>query len=408
MRSATTSVRAASPDSDVTDEEGPGEAFFAFPFALPPRCRLLPARQLLEYTWKDNGEEPWLEAERGCVVVDTVGALLHDAWPEAAVSLSLPLRCVARQLAPEELPVGSWNAWHVLLPLGVPTAHASPLTEIATLAGMWVSLSLTADPSGGTPGAAEAERQAAWRCRLESTVGTGGTATVYLVRAARARQQEREEALALKLPQAQGRESLLREARLLARFTACEWVLRPLAFVYESEGERRPGLLFLVFPDGDLQDKISLRACSLPELHTLSVCLCMAMHHLHASGVVHRDIKPENVLVQERAFALQHARLCDLGIAVDLLRDDAEYATKAAGTLGYCAPEVIRGLAGAAAPPSDVYGTGATLFAAACRRAPFRGDGTALHKCRGERADAYQPSTTRPRGCCPRLRRRSS
>ena len=88
--------------------------------------------------------------------------------------------------------------------------------------------------------------------------------------------------------------------------------------------------------------------------------LADALAHLHARGVMHGDVCPANV----RLDAAGRAVLIDFGLA-----GPAEPgAGGARGTLGYAAPEALTGARTAA---GDLFGLGATLFAAWTGVAPF-------------------------------------
>ncbi|WP_331461152.1 serine/threonine-protein kinase [Micromonospora tarapacensis] len=85
-------------------------------------------------------------------------------------------------------------------------------------------------------------------------------------------------------------------------------------------------------------------------------------------GLVHRDIKPSNAML-DRSGAV---KVLDFGLAV--MPDDDRYSQitqtgQALGTLGYMAPEQIRG----EQPDhrTDLYGLGATLFDLLTGRPPF-------------------------------------
>jgi serine/threonine-protein kinase len=79
-----------------------------------------------------------------------------------------------------------------------------------------------------------------------------------------------------------------------------------------------------------------------------------ALEHAHERGVVHRDIKPANVLLGPEG----EARVVDFGIA-RLVDDTTRRLTSdgtIAGTLGYLAPEQLRGEE--AGPPADIFAVG--------------------------------------------------
>jgi len=86
-----------------------------------------------------------------------------------------------------------------------------------------------------------------------------------------------------------------------------------------------------------------------------------ALEHLHGHGVIHGDVKPSNVLVGEDGIP----RLIDLGIA----SKQGEASPGFRGTLGYAAPELLRGEAPTFG--TDVYGLGALLYSCITGRTPF-------------------------------------
>jgi predicted Ser/Thr protein kinase len=89
--------------------------------------------------------------------------------------------------------------------------------------------------------------------------------------------------------------------------------------------------------------------------------VCAALAHLHAAGIVHGDVKPANILVGDDGRPL----LVDLGIAVLAAEERRGFR----GTLGFVAPEVLRGET--PGPAADLYGLGATLYACIADRPPF-------------------------------------
>ncbi|MDX3132336.1 protein kinase [Streptomyces europaeiscabiei] len=97
--------------------------------------------------------------------------------------------------------------------------------------------------------------------------------------------------------------------------------------------------------------------------HVFAVGLAEAVEAIHRVGIVHRDLKPGNVLLSE-----QGPKVIDFGIAQAA---DATALTRtgvAVGTVGYMAPEQVRGQAG---PPADVFAWALTVAYATTGRPPF-------------------------------------
>jgi len=64
--------------------------------------------------------------------------------------------------------------------------------------------------------------------------------------------------------------------------------------------------------------------------------ICLAIAHLHSSGIIYRDLKPENLLID----AAGHIKVTDFGLSKEGLQDNARTHTFC-GTPEYLAPEVL-------------------------------------------------------------------
>ena len=138
-----------------------------------------------------------------------------------------------------------------------------------------------------------------------------------------------------------------------------------------------------------LTELVAQRGPLPPELVAdLARQLLSALESAHAAGIVHRDVKPSNIMVADG-----RVKLADFGIAQTL--DDPRLTSSGAivGSPSFMAPERIQGAD--AAPPSDLWSLGATLFFAVEGWMPFERQTTAatLHAVLNE-----TPRATRPHG----------
>ncbi|MEM1331469.1 MAG: serine/threonine-protein kinase [Planctomycetota bacterium] len=90
--------------------------------------------------------------------------------------------------------------------------------------------------------------------------------------------------------------------------------------------------------------------------------VCGALAHAHTRGVIHRDLKPSNILVDSAG----RPRVVDFGIARGLMDPEGGASLTAddafLGTLGYAAPEQVRGRSAEADTRTDVYALGLVLY----------------------------------------------
>jgi len=193
-------------------------------------------------------------------------------------------------------------------------------------------------------------------------IGHGGFGLVY-----RCRQQTLDRTVAVKvLTVSLDEENLarfLREQQAMGRLTGHPNIAHVLQVGTTDSG--RPYLAMPYYPRDSLEMLIR-RQGPLSVDHTLrlGVRLAGALDTAHRLGVLHRDVKPANVLLTEYGEPV----LTDFGIAH--IEGAFETETGAiSGSPAFTAPEVLSGERPRVA--SDVYGLGATLFAALTGHAAF-------------------------------------
>jgi serine/threonine protein kinase len=157
-------------------------------------------------------------------------------------------------------------------------------------------------------------------------------------------------------------ERAMREARITARLDHPNAV--PVFDVVEHAGQ--PCLIMQFLPSKPLSAVLKERG-RLPfgEVARIGGQVASALAAAHRLGIVHRDVKPGNVLIAEDGTA----RISDFGISHALGDVTLTSTGMVHGTPAYLAPEVARGADSSFS--SDVFGLGATLYAAVEGAPPF-------------------------------------
>jgi predicted ATPase len=192
-------------------------------------------------------------------------------------------------------------------------------------------------------------------------IGRGGFGIVY-----RCTQVDLDRTVAIKVLTTEldtNRERFLREQRAMGRLTGHPNIVGVL-----QVGETDSGYPYLVMQyhrQGSLEARIRrLGSLPLDEVLRLGVKMAGALDTAHRLGILHRDVKPANILLTDYG----EPALSDFGIA-HITGGFKTAAGTFTGSPAFTAPEILSG-----DPPSrasDVYGLGATLFAALTGHAAF-------------------------------------
>ena len=153
-----------------------------------------------------------------------------------------------------------------------------------------------------------------------------------------------------------------REAQMAARLNHHN-VIRIYDIVEEDD---HPWIVMELLPYRSLRDIVRDEGALNPaEAATVGLGILAALRAAHAEGIAHRDVKPANVLIGPEDRVV----LTDFGIARPADTTTLTTAGVLIGSPSYIAPERARG--GPSGAPGDLWGLGASLYAAVEGHPPF-------------------------------------
>jgi len=202
---------------------------------------------------------------------------------------------------------------------------------------------------------------------IESELGHGGMAVVYLAHDLKHHRSVAIKVFKPELAAALGPDRFLREIEIAAGLT------HPHILGLHDSGEA-DGLLYYVMPfvaGESLRHRLA-RVKALPPADAIRIAceVAEALHYAHEHGVVHRDIKPDNILLEG-----EHAVVADFGIARAIAAAGERPLTGTGVTVGtpaYMSPEQAAGDQEIDAR-SDVYALGCVLHEMLAGAPPFTG-----------------------------------
>ncbi|MFI9159878.1 serine/threonine-protein kinase [Kitasatospora aureofaciens] len=220
------------------------------------------------------------------------------------------------------------------------------------------------------PEAAETERLLAGRYELGERLGRGGMGTVWR---AWDRMLDREVAVKeLTVNHLPEEDLQILHTRMKREASAAARIKHPGVITVHDvlEQDGRPWIVMELVDGRSLADVISQDG-TLPPRAAAEVGsqVLAALHRGHQLGVLHRDVKPANVLLERGTGRVV---LLDFGIAKYEGSTELTRPGDLVGSPDYLAPERAQGER--PGPASDLWGLGATLYAAVEGQSPFRRD----------------------------------
>ena len=227
-------------------------------------------------------------------------------------------------------------------------SRSRPMTEAA--------LPRSDPPSEGAP------RVLRERYRLDAQIGEGGMGVVY-----RGVDLALDRAVAVKLTRAQPGADPSSSARFLREVKSAAKIRHEHVVEVFDVGHDLGGDLFYVMEllDGEsLSGRLKREGRLSPgaAVH-VATQVCEALSAAHEGGVIHRDLKPANVMLLRRGRDDAYVKLIDFGISKTA--DPGTIPTRTGeivGTIGYMAPEQIRG--DRVDARTDLYALGVMLYRA--------------------------------------------
>ncbi|OLT21560.1 hypothetical protein BJF78_07995 [Pseudonocardia sp. CNS-139] len=187
---------------------------------------------------------------------------------------------------------------------------------------------------------------------------------------------------------AEARERIMREARALGGLSHPNIIT--VFDVVDVAGE--PMVVMELVPSRNLATIIGEQGTlTIQQVAVVGFATAGGLRAAHRSGITHRDVKPGNVLIADDG----RVKLTDFGIARNVADAPMTSAGLVLGSPAYIAPEVAAGQP--VTPAADLWGLGATLFAAVEGRPPYDVNGDPVATI----TEVVDGDVPRPRGAGP-------
>ena len=204
------------------------------------------------------------------------------------------------------------------------------------------------------------------RYKIQTLIGTGGMAAVYL-----AKDLILDRLVAIKVLRLDFRQNNDAMRRFRREALSATQLTHPnIVGVYDVGQSQEMNYIVMEYVEGtDLKDYIRQRGALHPiEAVRIMMQIVSAIAAAHQNRIIHRDIKPQNILIDREG----NVKITDFGIAVALSDTSLTQTNTLLGSVHYLSPEQARG--GMATVQTDIYALGIVLYELLTGRVPFDGE----------------------------------
>ena len=204
------------------------------------------------------------------------------------------------------------------------------------------------------------------RYKIQSLIGTGGMAAVYL-----ATDLILDRLVAIKVLRLDFRQNDDAMRRFRREALSATQLTHPnIVGVYDVGQSQEMNYIVMEYVEGtDLKDYVRQRGALHPiEAVRIMMQIVSAIADAHQNRIIHRDIKPQNILIDREG----NVKITDFGIAVALSDTSLTQTNTLLGSVHYLSPEQARG--GMATIQTDIYALGIVLYELLTGRVPFDGE----------------------------------
>ena len=212
----------------------------------------------------------------------------------------------------------------------------------------------------------EAGRTLNGRYKIQSLIGTGGMAAVYL-----AKDLILDRLVAIKVLRLDFRQNDDAMRRFRREALSATQLTHPnIVGVYDVGQSQEMNYIVMEYVEGtDLKDYVRQKGALHPiEAVRIMMQIVSAIAAAHQNRIIHRDIKPQNILIDKEG----NVKITDFGIAVALSDTSLTQTNTLLGSVHYLSPEQARG--GIATIQTDIYALGIVLYELLTGKVPFDGE----------------------------------